>query len=85
MPSTMPILIVAFLVCFAHATGVATTSQLSSQVTLKAMERVFLRSEKAHSMSMETIMGSMSSTKAWQVLERSNLTSPALIQVLGLF
>jgi hypothetical protein len=52
-----------------------------SQCPRKAMERVFLRSERAHSTSMASIMSSMSSTKAWNVLEKSNLTTPALIEM----
>ena len=36
---------------------------------------------KAHSESMAAIMQSMSSQKAWRVLEKNNLTTPALIEV----
>jgi len=81
----MQSLFVAFLVCFAHAASEGregregSSSQLTSQI--KAMEQVFSRSEKAHSMSMESIMSTLSTKKAWQVLEKSNLTTPALIQV----
>jgi len=77
----MPILVLAFLVCFADSTSEGSASQLASQSTLKAMEQVFFRSERAHSMSMATIMSTMSTNNAWQVLEKSNLTSPALIEV----
>jgi len=69
------------LVCSAHATNEGSSSQLTTQTTLKAMERVFLRSERAHSASMASIMSSMSSTTAWNILEKGNLTTPALIEM----
>merc|ERR1719498_400843 len=61
--------------------GEASSGQFSSQVSLKAMEKVFARSEKAHSKSMAAIMQGMSSDKAWGVLKKNNLTSPALIEM----
>merc|ERR1719502_698746 len=57
------------------------SGQFSSQVSLKAMEKVFARSDKAHSKSMAAIMQGMSSDKAWGVLKKNNLTSPALIEM----
>jgi hypothetical protein len=45
------------------------------------MERVFARSEEAHQRSIANIMKSMSTKSAWHLLERNNLTSPALIQM----
>jgi len=77
----MSVLVVTFLVCFAHGTSEGSSSQLMSEVSLKTMEQVFLRSEKAHATSMEQIMSSMSSEKAWHVLEKNNLTTPALIEL----
>jgi len=81
MPVKMPILVMAFLVCSAYATNEASSGQLTSMVTIKAMQHVFFRSESAHSASMASIMSNMSPQKAWQVLEKSNLTSPALIEM----
>lgn len=56
-------------------------SLLSSKASLKAMEQVFKRSEEAHEASMSRMMQSMSPKKAMQVLEKSNLTFPALLEV----
>jgi len=47
------------------------------------LEKVFSRSEKAHTASMDTIMSSMSTVKAWQVLEQSSLNATALTQLTG--
>lgn len=71
----------SLLVCSAQATNEGSSSQLTIQTSLKAMERVFLRSERAHSTSMASIMSSMSSTRAWNILEKGNLTTPALIEM----
>jgi len=64
-----------------HAASDASSGQLTSMATVEAMQQVFSRSEKAHSESMAAIMQSMSSQKAWRVLEKNNLTTPALIEV----
>merc|ERR1719506_1620839 len=63
------------------ASSEASSEQLASQVSLKAMEKVFARSEKAHAKSMTAIMRGMSSDKAWNVLKKNNLTNPALIEM----
>merc|ERR1719258_182903 len=47
----------------------------------KAMEEVFFRSEKVHADSMTAIMKGMSTEKAWKVLEKSNLTTPSLVEM----
>jgi len=52
-----------------------------SQSAMKAMERVFARSDKAHAASMAAITGSMTERKAWNVLEKHNLTTSALIEM----
>merc|ERR1719327_1623692 len=57
------------------------SGQYSSQVSLKAMEKVFARSEKAHAKSMTAIMRGLSSEKAWNVLKKNNLTNPGLIEM----
>jgi len=77
----MSILMLAFLFGSVYASGEASIGQFSSMVSLKAMEGVFFRSEQTHSKAMASIMGTMSPTKAWQVLQKSNLTSPALIEM----
>jgi len=61
----------------AHATGV----EASSMTTLKAMEKVFARSEATHTQSMAAIMKDMSAKKAWNILENRNLSSASLIQL----
>jgi len=55
----------------------------SADLDAKAMEEVFFRSETVHSESMAAIMKTMSTDKAWSILEKSNLTSPALVEVAG--
>jgi len=75
----MRVLAVTFLVSLTFSATEG--SQLQSMMTLKAMEQIFSRSEHAHSKSMATIMSSMSPKKAWQLLEKSNLTSPMLLEI----
>jgi len=77
----MPVLALAFVVCSVYAASEASSGQLTSMTSVKAMEQVFSRSEEAHSMSMSAITSSMSPAKAWQVLEKNNLTTPALIEI----
>jgi len=79
MAVKIQVVVMAFLASLAYATSAG--SQLTSMVTLKAMEQVFSRSEKAHSKSMATIMSNMSPKKALQVLEKSNLTTPVLLEI----
>jgi hypothetical protein len=45
------------------------------------MQEVFYRSEETHKSSMETIMQTMSVSKAVKVLEQNNMTTPQLVQV----
>jgi hypothetical protein len=62
--------LLSFLLVFSvHAADDANAGQLTSMASVEAMQQVFSRSEKAHSQSMATIMQSMSSQKAWDVLE----------------
>jgi len=81
MALRIAVLLFAFSGCGIDATSVVSASQSASQATIKAMEQVFLRSETTHKTSMETIMNAMSAESAWQLLEKRNLTSPALIQM----
>ena len=43
----------------------------------RAMEMVFARFERAHSMSMAAIMKDMSAKQAWKVLQKSDFTTAA--------
>mgnify|MGYP000388264754 CR=1 FL=1 len=45
------------------------------------MEMVFARFVRAHSTSMAAIMKDMSANQAWKVLQRSNLTTAALMEM----
>jgi len=74
-----------FLAVFAGSTAYSlkevSTSDTSLVMTERAMEQVFFRSEAAHSKSMASIMSGMTAKVAWQVLEKSNLTTPALVEL----
>jgi len=85
MMSTRLIIVTAFLVCSAHANNAATSYEGTSILSIGEMQQVFDRSEKVHVESMNTILKGMSPQKAWQVLEKSNLTTPALIEMAGAF
>jgi len=63
------------------STNEVSQSSFVSSMTLKSMERFFSRSEQAHQASLAAITRGMSMTKAVQVLEKSNVTTPALVQV----
>merc|ERR1719484_98381 len=81
------VFLIASLLCNALANNEADEVDLSAVTAAdrdaKTMEEAFLRSEKVHSDSMTALMQSMSVEKAWQVLEKNNLTSPALAGLLG--
>merc|ERR1719478_1356101 len=63
------------------ATNEVSSGALTGMASLKAMQQVFYRSQKMHSESMASMMRTMTPEKAWQVLEKHNLTTPALIEV----
>jgi len=81
------VFLIASLLCNALANNEADEVDLTAVTAAdrdaKTMEEAFLRSEKVHSDSMTALMQSMSVEKAWQVLEKNNLTSPALAGLLG--
>jgi len=81
MALKIPILVFAFMVGTAFASSEVSVGQLSSMASLKAMEGVFFRSEATHLKAMASITSTMSATKAWQVLQKNNLTTPALIKM----
>merc|ERR1740138_1579675 len=53
-------------------------------MTMTEMEKVFQRSDEAHTQSMEEISKSMTQTRALEVLEKSALNTPKLKEVTGL-
>jgi hypothetical protein len=53
----------------------------SSNLDAKAMEEAFLRSEKVHAESMDRMMKTMTTEKAFMVLAKNNLTNPSLVEV----
>jgi len=55
-------------------------NDLDISTNTSAMEDVFLRSEDVHSNSMDAIMKTMSVANAVEVLQKSNLATPALMQ-----
>jgi len=80
--------VMACLLCTAFATNEADQIQINlvsdSFSSAKALEGVFYRSAEAHTQSMESIMGSMSLTKAVETLEKNNLATPELMQVTNM-
>jgi len=76
-------LILAIFATHAQASSDMGMNEIAGTVSLKAMESVFLRSEETHTKAISSMMSSMSSTKAWQILEKGNLTTPALLQATG--
>merc|ERR1719171_452749 len=64
----------------ADETSLETSLELSD-ASVKSLEATFARSDTEHSSSMATIMKSMSTQKAWNVLEKNNLTTPTLMQL----
>jgi len=81
MALMMPILRAALAVGFAYASNELSTGESSGMVAEKAMEQVFFRSDAAHSSSMASIMSGMTIKAAWQVLQKGNLTTPALVEL----
>ena len=45
------------------------------------MEEAFLRSEKAHAESMDKMMKTMTTEKAFAILAKNNLTNPSLVEM----
>jgi len=76
------ILLAALLVGTAYSAN--EVSQLMDGLSTQAMEKVFDRSEKTHEESMSVIMGGMSVPKAVDVLQKSSMTTPALVQATSL-
>jgi len=77
-------LVAQLLLCSAHTENEITTHEFTNAGNTENMQKVFARSEQAHKESMATIMLSMTSGKAMQVLEENHLTTPALTQATAL-
>ena len=79
-------LVGAVLSCTTVASNQAHQLDLSSASSsnTKAMEQVFLRSEETHAQSMASILKDMSPTKAVEVLEKSSLATPQLVQAANI-
>merc|ERR1719424_103163 len=50
----------------------------------KSMQEVFFRSEAVHTQSMTSILTGMSPTKAMEILQKTSLATPALMQAADL-
>jgi len=68
------ILLTGFIAVPLQALDAEGLSAVSSDASLQTMEKVFARSELTHMQSMATIMKGMTLNKAWQIVEKSNLT-----------
>jgi len=53
-------------------------------LNLQTMEKVFARTDEAHTASLDAIMEGMSVSKAAQLLEKSDIATPALVQAANL-
>jgi len=80
------LLVIASLLCGTHASTEVGQIDQSSVIgsDTHAMEEVFLRSQEVHTESIASIMKTMSPTKALQVIEKSSLATPNLMQVVNM-
>merc|ERR1719379_1103828 len=53
-------------------------------MSVEAMQEVFARSDEAHTLSMDALMKTMTVEEAHAVLLKSNLSSPALMEVINM-
>jgi len=82
MSSKSMITIIFLIVAVQAADEMSLEASLAlSETSLKSLEASFARSDSEHSASMTTIMKGLSTQKAWNVLEKNNLTTPALMQL----
>jgi len=75
----MKAVLILTLFCGALSNDGAGSADLDAQT----MKEVFYRSDEVHADSMAEIMKSMTKESAWQLLEKHNLTTPALIEAAG--
>jgi len=75
--------VLACLLSTTSAINLAAANGISTQTSsnAKVMEEVFMRSGDTHKQSMESILNSMSLDQAVQSLEKSNISTPELMQV----
>jgi hypothetical protein len=78
--------IALFMLVFrcASAANEARQRDFSAKGKMRTVENVFLRSEKVHLEAIAAIMSTMSTGKAWQVLQSDNRTNVAAMQVSNL-
>jgi len=73
-------LLIGFIAMPLQASEIESLAAVSSDTSLQTMEKVFARSESMHMQSMATIMKGMTLNKAWQVVEKRNLTNLLVLQ-----
>jgi len=76
--------LVALMIGSATGESIFSSYKSFSTASVEAMEQAFSRSEKLHAESMAAIMKSMSAEGAWTVVEKHNLSNPALVEVSNL-
>merc|ERR1719456_545780 len=81
MMTVARVIVAALLIHSAHSANEANMGEITSVASVEAMAEVFARSEQTHAESMAAIMKSMSTDQAWQVLDKNNLTDPALVNM----
>jgi hypothetical protein len=80
---TAAVVVFGLLICSSLGTSEVTSGDHKAVSSLEEMEQVFARSDTVHTESMDLIMKTMSVEKAWNVLQKENLTTPALIEATG--
>jgi len=74
-------LVMVLLTFSANASSDTSKGDSISEASIEDMKEFAYRSDEAHAMSMAAMMKSMSSEDALHVLEKGNLTTPALVEV----
>jgi hypothetical protein len=62
----------------------AELNKLKEGMSVEAMQEVFARSDEAHTLSMDALMKTMTVEEAHAVLQKSNMSSPALMEVIDM-
>jgi hypothetical protein len=73
-----------FVALLSVGAAVSTNEVTENAMSLKAMEKVFTRSERVHQQSMNTMSRAMSVPKAVQILRKSSFNTPVLAQVTSM-
>jgi hypothetical protein len=74
-------LVMVLFVFSANASSDTSKGVSISEASIEDMKQLAYRSDEVHAMSMAAMMKSMSSEDALHVLEKANLTTPALVEV----